>query len=55
MNKDYRDGYSFPKSVLFDLEQMKKLFIKKYFSLIEFNDAPTQIRTADLLITNQSS
>ena len=25
MNKDYRDGYSFPKSVLFDLERMKKL------------------------------
>ena len=24
MNKDYRDGYSLPKSVLFDLEWMKK-------------------------------
>jgi hypothetical protein len=31
MNKDYQDGYSFPKSVLFDLERMKKLFNKKWF------------------------
>ncbi len=25
MSKDYLDGYSFPKSVIFDLERMKKL------------------------------
>jgi hypothetical protein len=34
MNKDYRDGYSFPKSVLFDLERMKKLFNKNGFLLV---------------------
>ena len=31
MSENYKDGYSFPKSVIFDLERMKKLFNKKWF------------------------
>ena len=42
MNKDYQDGYSFPKSVLFDLDQMKKLFNKKWFFVSTRGDVPNK-------------
>ena len=42
MNKDYRDGYSFPKSVLFDLERMKNLFNKKWFFVGTRGDVPSK-------------
>ena len=54
MNKDYRDGYSFPKSVLFDLERMKKLFNKKWFFVGTRGDVPSKGSFLNFQLFNES-
>ena len=54
MNKDYRDGYSFPKSVLLDLERMKKLFNKKWFFVCTRGDVPSKGSFLNFQLFNES-
>ena len=54
MNKDYLDGYSFPKSVLFDLERMKKLFNKKWFFVGTRGDVPSKGSFLNFQLFNES-
>jgi hypothetical protein len=42
MTKDYQDDYSFSKSVIIELEQIKKLFNKKWFFVSIGGDVPSK-------------
>jgi len=40
MDNNYKDGFSFPQSVLNDVERMKNLFHKKWFFVGTRGDVP---------------
>ena len=54
MSENYKDGYSFPKSVIFDLERMKRLFNKKWFFVGTRGDVSSKGSFLNFQLFNES-